>query len=422
MVRGSLTIVLGSVLASASGYVFWTYLSRRFGAQVVGEVSALGGAAAVVSLLHSRSVGASALARAHALPPSARRVLVGALAFLVGVPALVLGALAALVLLASGVTTLRDPVLFAAYAAGVAAQSFGATLDAVALALRSPGLVALRNGASSILRLPVLALVAALAGSLAGAAAALLASSVVSLGGAAWLAWRLVVAAPGADPGADPSPGLGVVVAMLRRGIGSQALVAFGTCVPAQVLPVLVVALAGTRDGGHFSIAWLVGSTCFMVAPMVCSSLLAEGSREVADLVAKVRRASLLVGSLLLAPVCLYLFAGDRVLGLFGEGFDEGGRPVLALLVLAAAPNAALNVSISVLRVRDRLRTAAAASLLGGCASLASAAALVPVMGATGAGAGWLAGQVTGALFGVRAATGTGGVWPPRRRAGRSET
>ena len=416
LVRGSLTVLAGSILAAVSGYVFWTYLSRRFGAEAVGEVSALGGAAAVVSLLHARSVGASVLSRSHTIPLDARRALVGALVVLVGPPALLLASFVAVVLRSTGVSTLADPALFSVYIVGVAAQSVGATFDAAALAARSPGLVALRNGASSVLRLPLLAASSWLAASLAGAGAALVASSLVAVGGSFWLARRLVSGSPRSG-----GPGLREVTGLLLRGVRAQALVAFGTCVPAQVLPVLVVVLAGTAAGGHFSMAWLVGSTCFMVAPMVCASLLTEGSRDEGDLSDKVRRASLLIGALLLPPAFLYLLAGRRVLSLFGDGFSDGGGLVLAFVVLAAAPNAALNVSISVLRVRERLRAAAAASLLGGCSSLAVSAALLPSMGAPGAGAGWFVGQLAGAAFGLRAvfAGPARALWPSGRGGGR---
>lgn len=403
LVRGSLVLLLGSVGSAFAGYFYWTYLARRFGAETVGEISALGAVAAVVSLLHSHSVGASILTRLHALGPASRRALVRLTFLAVGVLAGFAGLVGGGALLLLGATpTLRNPLFFAVFAFGVSAQSVGATLDSAALALRSSRTPALRNTFSSALRLPVLVLLAMLVGSLGGVATALATASIVSVLSALWLVRTLYdLTAHG-----EPDVSLRVVVGDLRQGAWPQALVALGSGMPAQVLPALVVALAGAGAGGHFSMAWLVGSTCFMVPPMVCSALLAEGSRDLDTLGHRVRHAVLLIALLLAGPVTVYLLAGDRILAIFGEGFAAGGHGVLAVLAVSALPNTVFNVAVSILRTHELLRTAAKVSVLSGAVTLLLATALVPLAGAAGAGAGWLAGQAVGAFCGAVACRG----------------
>jgi O-antigen/teichoic acid export membrane protein len=398
LVRGSLVLLLGSVGAALAGYFYWTYLARSFGAAVVGEVSALGAVAAVVSLLHAHSVGASILTRLHALEPRLQRALVSASTLVVGISASVVGVVGGVLLLLAGAApTLRNPLLFGVFAAGVAAQSVGSTLDSAALALRSSRTSALRNTVSSALRLPLLVLLATFVGSIGGVTASLAASTIVSLVSVLWLLRRLRRLT---DHDGVRAP-LRAVSADLRRGAGPQTLIALGGGMPAQILPALVVALAGARAGGHFSMAWLVGSTCFMIPPMVCSALLAEGARDLTTLGHRVRHAVLLISALLAAPIAAYLLVGERIMEIFGDGFATGGRGVLAVLAVSAVPNTVLNVSVSVLRTHERLREAAGASVFSGVATLLLAAVLVPICGAAGAGIGWLAGQLVGAAAGA---------------------
>jgi O-antigen/teichoic acid export membrane protein len=399
LVRGSLVVLLGSLGAAVAGYAYWTYLARGFGPSVVGEVSALGGAAAVVSLLSSHSVGANLLARMPALGGAAQHALVRAVVVVVGPVALVATAGAGFLLVVFGVAVLRHPFVFALFAVGTAAQSVGATLDMAALALRSSRLAALRNTATAVLRLPVLFGVSVAAGSVGGSVAAVAASSTVSLASVVWLLRVLGRLTNGSE---RPAP-LRTVFRDLGRGAGTQAFVAAGTGLPAQVLPVVVVALAGTYAGGQFGVAWLVGSSCFMVAPMVCSSLLTEGARQTEHLATRVVHASFLIAALLAVPLAAYLLAGERILAVFGDGFGGGGAAVLSLLAMSALPNAALNVSVSVLRAHERLRSAAVSSMLAGAVSLLGASLLVPSLGASGAALGWLVGQALGAVVALAA-------------------
>lgn len=400
MVRGSLAMIVGSVAAAAAGYVYWTFLARRYGAEEIGQISALGAIAAVVSLLNSQSFGAGILARFPALAAGEKRAIIRATTILVGALAAcgaLLGAVLFNVTTAGAVT--RSPLVLIVFVVGVAAQSIGSTLDMVAVALRSARLSAWRNGVTSLLRLPVIVLVALLVGSLGGAESAVVTSSLTSVLSVAWL-HRAVSSLLEASHERVPSR---AVLGELRRGVGAQTLIAVGTGLPAQVLPAVVVAIAGAGAGGQFSMAWLVGSTCFMVPPMVCSTLIAEASREPSAMRVRMVQAFALTAALLAVPVTAYVLAGDRILEVFGSEFAAGGHPVLVALALSALPNTFVNVAVSALRVREELRSAARASMLGGVVALVSAVALLPVLGALGAGVGWLSGQTVGAVSAARA-------------------
>jgi Na+-driven multidrug efflux pump len=68
----------------------------------------------------------------------------------------------------------------------------------------------------------------------------------------------------------------------------------------------------------------------------------------------------------------------------------------LVLLVVAAVPDAITNIYVSTLRVRTRLRQAAALNIGMAVLSLVLAWLLLPTMGITGAGLAWLIAQIVG--------------------------
>jgi O-antigen/teichoic acid export membrane protein len=391
LVRGSLALLLGSVLSSVAGYLWWTLMARWFGASVVGEVSALGSAAAVVSLLAAQPVGASVVVRYPTLSPHARRAVLPVASLAVASVALAGGLLSAGVLALTGISVLYNPLLFLVFVVNVVLQSLGAFLDNFAMTFRASRLSAARNALSSVLRVLLLVLFAA-SFAFSGTSMALLATAAVSLVTA--LAMYRAIAALQSDLPFERSE-LWPSFLGLRRGAGPQTLISLGSHIPAQVLPALVFALTGAFEGGLFSMAWLVGSVCFMVSSMVSSALMAEGSLDIATLAHRVRHAAWMVSVILLPPVAGLLLFPGKVLTLFGPEFSYASN-LLVVVTLSAPFTVAFNLVLTVLRVKELLRPAAFASVLSGGVVVALSLALVPRYGAAAAGWAWLTGQVLG--------------------------
>lgn len=167
------------------------------------------------------------------------------------------------------------------------------------------------------------------------------------------------------------------------------------------LLPTLVVTRLGGESGGFFYTTWMLGSFFFMISPAISNSLFAEGARDLAQLSRKTRRALALVMLLLPVPVVVAVFAGKWLLLLFGPVYADNGRALLAVLAIAALPDAVSNLGVAVLRTVGRLRASAALNVGMGLISLGGAWVVMPHWGITGAGIAWLAAQTLGMLVSV---------------------
>ncbi|GAA4930255.1 lipopolysaccharide biosynthesis protein [Actinoplanes utahensis] len=165
---------------------------------------------------------------------------------------------------------------------------------------------------------------------------------------------------------------------------------------PAALLPVLVTARLGADANAHFYLAWMTASMLFMVSPAVASALYAERTNAAAVSVA---RAAAVVLAVVGAPTAVLLFAGDRILALFSPGYAVAAGPLLQILVLAALPDAVVNLAVAHWRSQGRFRRCRRLNLVRAGTCLALAWMLLPGSGVTGAGVAWLTGQTAAALL-----------------------
>jgi O-antigen/teichoic acid export membrane protein len=196
----------------------------------------------------------------------------------------------------------------------------------------------------------------------------------------------------------------------LRSSLGAQYLIQLGAGLPQFVLPVIVVARLSSTQNAYFYVAWSVGGAFFLISPSVANALFAEGMHRPEEVAATLKRAALIV-SALLAPIMIVLGVGGRyVIGLFGAAYAAHSELLLRLLIVSAVPDAITNVYLVLLRLRGRLRTAAALNTGMAAAAMGGAWILLPRLGVSGAGWAWLAAQTAGAVVVLAAvAIGRGG-------------
>ncbi|NGN66989.1 lipopolysaccharide biosynthesis protein, partial [Streptomyces sp. A7024] len=166
-----------------------------------------------------------------------------------------------------------------------------------------------------------------------------------------------------------------------------------------NLLPVIVATQFSSEENAYFYVALTIGGTIEFLAINMASSLTAEASydpRRLADGI----RGSLVRMGILLMPIGLVLVAGaDILLGVFGEGYAEGGATVLRLFALAAFPRVIVELYFGVLRVQGRTTQLAVLQGIMCTLVLGGSLALLPVVGIAGAGWGVLLGQVVVALL-----------------------
>src|SRR4051812_4784919 len=173
----------------------------------------------------------------------------------------------------------------------------------------------------------------------------------------------------------------------------------------ANLMPVIVTAQAGATTNAYYALAWAVALPLYAFAANIGTSLVLHATLEPGALATLTRKAArqgvqlllpLVAGIVLLAPLLLSLFGGD---------YAQRSTPLLRLLAAAAIPYFVLVLTVSAARVRRRLRIAVVAMGAQATLTLTLVAPLLDRFGVTGAGVAWLGSQCAAAagVLAVRA-------------------
>ena len=397
LVRNSAFLMLTTVLNGAIGYVYWIVAAR------IGEPDDIGIATSLIAVLFLTSM-ATNLGLGHALiqalPKVARddrrwSVMVNT-GVLAGLAAGVAGSGVAVAVLPSLVPELADtlhrPFTTVMFVLGAGLFTATLILDCVFVSERRGGHMLGRNGVFAIGKLGLLAAPALLGRDID---AAWIVSSFV-LGSALSLAAGL-----GQLHGLDRRyrrtlTGARGAWGELRGSLASHHLTWFGQNLPQYVLPSVVVAQLTATDNAFFSMAWTVGGVFFMVSPAVAGALFVENAATEEGLARGTRKSLALIAGLLGPAMLVFVLFGGQIMGAFGDEYTGSTVTLLRLLVLSAIPDAVTNVYTAVLRVRRRLRLAAALNLSIAMLALVGSWVLLPAHGIVGVGWAWIGAQVAG--------------------------
>lgn len=187
-----------------------------------------------------------------------------------------------------------------------------------------------------------------------------------------------------------------------RRLIG-QHLTSVGGAVTPLILPILVVLRLGATQNAYFYITWMLGSIFFMVSPAISNALFAESVRIRSNLRVVVNKAIRVTSLLLIPAIVIMIGCGRLILGVFGQPYVVAGYGLLIVLAVSAIPDAVSNIAVSIFRVTDRLVYCASLNVGIMIATFFFSWFLMPWLGIAGAGAGWLAAQVIGAIASIPA-------------------
>jgi O-antigen/teichoic acid export membrane protein len=193
----------------------------------------------------------------------------------------------------------------------------------------------------------------------------------------------------------------------IARFSSGQTAVGLVAWVPDFLVPLLVLRYAGDAANAYYYAAWTVGFSSRLLAMNLANALTAEGAygeNSMRDLVRSVGR----LGVLVLLPVMVVLIAGaGLVLRVFGADYSEEAAPLLRLFAIGLVPFCIATIVIAYERVLERFAAALAVNVVGTATTLGLDVLLIPSHGITGAGWGWLGGQVAAAV--VALATLAGG-------------
>jgi O-antigen/teichoic acid export membrane protein len=385
LVGNSIALLATSQIGAVLGYLFWIACARGFSASTIGMSSTVISAMTLVAIV-----------AATGLEPFLTRVLPGAdseeRGGLCGT-ALVLAAAVSGVAGVAGSLLLPDRVhaavgtgwLMGLVGAGAMSTSLLFVINAALLGVRRAELSLVANVLGSLLRLVAVAVLLYL-GVVAIGADAAATHTIVGVWAASLmisfaLSVRLLVRA---TPGSRLRWGW-IWLSRLRRGVAWDHVAMLAGRLPALLLPIIAAALFPAAEVGYATVALMISSAFFAVSASVSSSLLANCADRPERLRAQARRAVRMIGVLLVAPVVVTCLLAPKVLGLFGAGYTHYSA-LLILLLVAALPDAAINLAIAILRVQRRLVAVAAITVTGAVLLIGGALLLMPHLGIIGAG------------------------------------
>jgi O-antigen/teichoic acid export membrane protein len=309
-----------------------------------------------------------------------------------GVAAVLLGT--GFVLVAPHVTEdfaflVREPITGIGYVAAVVLWGVFALQDAALTAMRQAPWLPLENGVFGILKLIGLPLLFAI-GSEHGVFIAWVVPMSFLLVPVNWLLFRRILSRHRRARAKDSS-----TLPFGRRRLASFLALDYLATVFIQtslaVLPLLVVAILGSRANAHFYIPFTIAIAIDATSFSIATSLVAEGALAPDRVPALVRLLVRRVAFVALPIVALLIVAALLFMLPFGEEYVRESTPVLRILVCASLFRAAVALVAAVWRVE---RSSGRIAALEGCILVGLVVTAIPLahaLGVIGVALAWLA-------------------------------
>jgi O-antigen/teichoic acid export membrane protein len=165
------------------------------------------------------------------------------------------------------------------------------------------------------------------------------------------------------------------------------------------LLPIMVVNLLNKESNAYFYIAWTMGAVLSTIAGATTNALFAEGSFDENQLGTNVWRCLKMTYFLLIPAALIVFLLADKLLLIYGTDYSSKGRLLLRLMCITALPLSMNSIYISILRVQKRTTLLILLSLVVAAITLITSYLLLPHLGITATGIGWLVSQSVVAIF-----------------------
>ena len=164
------------------------------------------------------------------------------------------------------------------------------------------------------------------------------------------------------------------------------------------LMPLIVTAVAGATTNAYWALAFTVAFPLYGISQNIGTALTLHGTIDRAALPVLARKAAIQGARVLIPAVVVLLLIAPLLLSLFGPSYAHRSTTLLRLLALGALPNFLIALSVSIARVRRRLRRAVVALGADALIALGLATPLFHAMGVTGIGIGWTGAQCVVAI------------------------
>jgi O-antigen/teichoic acid export membrane protein len=387
--RDGLALVLSSAISSAVGLLYWVVAARLFPPDEVGVNTTLISTMTLLGITAQLNLG-SALLRFVPVAGRSAGSLVGACYAIAILSACALGAVFALGArwwAPDLVDALGQGPLLAFFLVATPVWAAFAMHDYTLTAIKRATLVPLENLAFSLLKVGFLVVGTMVVFRGVIAVSWMLATAVIVLIVAAFLARALrpTAATPPAREQIRPRSIAGYVSADWAGGLCTDA-VEFG-------LPLVVLFSLDADSAGTFSVVWAIAYAFYLVTHGMSQSMVTHVAASPEACHAAVRTMVTKALTLIVPGVLVIVLGAGLILSIFGPHYAENGTTLLVLCALSAVPNVVVGAAVAVARIRQR-----PAAIFGIPATVAVvvmplALTLMPDFGLTGVGIALVAGQ-----------------------------
>jgi O-antigen/teichoic acid export membrane protein len=186
----------------------------------------------------------------------------------------------------------------------------------------------------------------------------------------------------------------------LVRFATGHHFVAVTAAVPDSLVSLLVLAFMPGAANAYYYSAWAVSFSLRLLAVNMSSALIVEGAVAEAKLRSLVVQVSRLALAVVIPLVIVVVVLAGPIMHAFGPKYEHATN-LLRLFALALIPFTIVNFVIAVERIRQRVRPALLIAGASTAVTIGLDLWLIPSVGITGAGLGWLIGQVVAALIAI---------------------
>ena len=184
----------------------------------------------------------------------------------------------------------------------------------------------------------------------------------------------------------------------LVRFATGHHFVAVTAAIPDSLVSLLVLAFMPGAANAYYYSAWAVSFSFRLLAVNMSNALIVEGALAEDKVRSLVRQVSRLAFVVVIPLVVVVVAFADQIMAAFGPQYTQAAD-LLRLFAVALIPFTLVNFVIAVERIQER---AGRALLIAGASTLFTIGLdlwLIPIVGLTGAGWGWLIGQMVGAAI-----------------------
>jgi len=163
---------------------------------------------------------------------------------------------------------------------------------------------------------------------------------------------------------------------------------------PASILPIMIANVLSADAAAYFYISWMIANLLFSIPAQSTQSLLAECSNFDQKIKENAEKTLKFILLLIILPIVIILFMGDKLLLLFGREYSIESFKLLQLLAISAIPYAINSLFISIKRVKKETTSVVLIYFIMAFIALMGSYMLVPFMGIIGVGIAWLFGNL----------------------------